>query len=176
MKISQPLLTALLFTICTSSTAFSAPAQKKNAPLRKAAPAASKAPANAANNSAFNNYANQMRQKMANSWQYPEGNNHVTLTVQVAQDGSVADLTLTSTPKSSEAEQKANDAFNAAQPLQPLPSGTEAATITAIFDSQADQWNSKANVSVKLDPKKSSPAAKSDDSSGSGAAGTAESK
>ncbi len=90
---------------------------------------------------------------MSTAWQFPSCNNQVTLTVEVASDGSVSNLSLSSSPKNTEAEQKANDAFNAAQPLAALPSGCAGATITCMFESKADQWDSHANISVKLDPK-----------------------
>ncbi len=130
-----------------------APAKAAKPKPKAAVPAAAKAgPANAGNNAAFNNYANQMRQKMGAKWDYPSGNNHVTLTVTVAQDGGVNDFSLTSNPKNTEAEQKANDAFNSAQPLQPLPTGVSSAKLTINFNSQADQWDSKADIAVRIDP------------------------
>jgi len=122
--------------------------------------------------SALNSYATQLRVKMAKTWVYPLGKNHVTLTIQVNQDGSVSNLTLDSTPKNPEAEQKANDAFNSAQPLATLPSGVTEGKVTAIFDSEADQWNTKgANLMVKVDPTKTS--APGDAGAGTPAAGDA---
>lgn len=161
MKVSRQILLALILITSSLSSALAAPPAKKStakAPAAKPAKAAASAPAAGGNSAVYNDYANQMRQKMANNWNYPNGTNHVTLVVEVAQDGSVSNLTLSSSPKNTEAEQKANDAFNSAQPLQPLPSGN-GATITCVFDSKADQWDSKANISVKIDPAKSPAAA-----------------
>lgn len=120
----------------------------------KAVPA--KAPAAAAN-PIFNNYVNALRSKIDKNWNPPQGTNHVVLSVQVANDGSVSNLNLSSSPKNGEAEQKASDAFNGAQPLTALPGGASA-SLTVTFDSTADQWDSKASVSVRMDPNKSAPA------------------
>lgn len=167
MKISkQLLLFASLLAALSTAYATAAPQAKKATGAHKPAASAGKAaPAQAASggsSAAFNTYATQLRGKMGNNWQPPEGKHHVTLTIQVAQDGSVSNLTLASSPKSNEAEQKANDAFNSAQPLQALPSGCSGATISAVFDSQADQWDHKASISVKIDPAKSAPAESGD--------------
>lgn len=151
----------LAFLACTtlaSATAIAAPTAKPVAKkaTSKAAPAKSGGGGGGGvSNAAYNSYADQMRTKMGSKWDYPSGNNSVTLTVHVDQSGGVSDLNLSSSPKNTEAEQKANDAFNSAQPLQALPAGLAAAIITCQFNSQADQWNSKANISVKIDPQKS---------------------
>ena len=162
MKVSGQLIIVLVAAASVFSAANAAPPSKVpsrgagKAPAYK--PGAKKTSAAGAAtpgaSTAFNAYADKLRLKMVGSWVYPDGKNHVTLSIQVAQDGSVSDLTLASTPKNNEAEQKANDAFNSAQPLSSLPDGVSSATITAVFDSQADQWNSKANISVKVDPAK----------------------
>jgi hypothetical protein len=149
----------LYLSIASINAASAAPPGKK-ASSKPAAAAKQNKPAQSAPSGAssaeLNSYANNMRQKMAASWNYPAGNNKVTLKVEVAGDGSVSNMTLDSTPKNADAEQKANDAFNAAQPLSGLPSGITAATITCQFDSNADQWSAgKANISVKIDPQKS---------------------
>jgi TonB family protein len=166
VRLPSQLIIVLLLASTALPVANAAPPAKSppkaTAAGKKAAPAsgaAQKAPAagcaNTGGSSAvLNSYATQLRQKMGNNWNYPDGKNHVTLTVDVVQDGSVSNLTLASTPKNNEAEQKANDAFNSAQPLQPLPAGNAEARITIVFDSQADQWNSKANIAIKIDTKK----------------------
>lgn len=156
MKVSAKILLAFLaITFLASTSAMAAPTAKPAAKKAAAKPAPAKSGGGGGgSNPAFNSYADQMRAKMANNWNYPSGNNSVTLTVKVGQDGSVSDLSLSSSPKNTEAEQKANDSFNSAQPLQPLPSGTTAAVITCQFNSEADQWNSKANISVRIDPQK----------------------
>jgi TonB family protein len=157
VKVSTQLIIVLLLA-STISGALAAPPAKspgkrpaQTAPARKAAPPAASSGASSA---ACNTYAGQLREKMAKSWNCPTGKNHVTLTIDVNQDGSVSNLTLASSPKNNEAEQKANDAFNSAQPLSALPSGITQAKITAVLDSQADQWDTKANMSVKIDPVK----------------------
>jgi len=159
---------AISLLYATSTSASAAPtkpgAKKAPAGAKSAAPRAG-APSGAPS-AALNSYADQMRNKMGAKWDYPSGNNSVTLIVKVSQDGSVSDLSLSSSPKNTEAEQKANDAFNSAQPLQPLPGGTSSAVITCKFDSQADQWNSKANIAVRIDPQKAAePAATTDSGS-----------
>lgn len=161
-------LIASSFVLCSPDSE-AAPA-KKAAPSKKpAAPAAKSAPSSGGGSSAaLNGYANQLRQKMGANWNYPNGHNNVTLTVKVNQDGSVSDLSLTSSPKSDEAEQKANDALNSAQPLPSLPSGVSGATITAVFDSHTDAngQDCKAGLSVKIDPVKgASPGPSEGDSS-----------
>lgn len=167
MKVSGPVIIALCLFIASAAASFAAPAAKKPASKTAAAPRQNKGTQSAANSADLNSYANQMRQKMAASWNYPAGNNKVTLKVEVAADGSVSNLTLDSAPKNTDAEQKANDAFNAAQPLTALPSGLSGARITCQFDSSADQWSAgKANIAVKIDPAKSSAPAGSDSNNG----------
>lgn len=164
-KHTATFLMAISFLYANSASAAPAkPAAKKATPAAKsAAPKAGAGSAAGAPSAALNSYADQMRNKMGGKWDYPSGNNSVTLVVKVSQDGSVSDLSLSSSPKNTEAEQKANDAFNSAQPLQPLPGGTASAVITCKFDSQADQWNSKANIAVRIDPQKAAePAATTD--------------
>lgn len=169
MKVSGPVMFALCLSIASITFAQAAPPAKKGNSKPAAAPRQNK-PAQAApggaNSAELNNYANKMREKMAGSWNYPPGNNKVTLKVEIAQDGSVSNLSLDSTPKNADAEQKANDAFNAAQPLPALPSGVSGATITCMFESNADQWGGKANVAVKIDPAKAAAPAASDSTGG----------
>ncbi len=170
MKVSGPAILALCLSIASMTAVTAAPPAKKEPSKPAAAPKQTKpgqAAPSGANSAELNNYANQIRQKMAGSWNYPPGNNKVTLKVEVATDGSVSNMNLDSNPKNSEAEQKANDAFNAAQPLPALPSGVSGARITCQFDSNADQWGGKANVAVKIDPLKSAAAPSSDSNNGS---------
>jgi hypothetical protein len=83
----------------------------------------------------------------------------------VSTDGSVSELSLASEPKSTEAEQAANDAFNQVQPLPALPSGANGAKLTLKFDSQASQHATNSNLTTQLDPIVSkSPAASTGDS------------
>lgn len=167
VKFPQLFLLVLMIAAAAAPTPSSAaPAAKKAAPAKRPATNAKPSQPTSGNNAALNNYATQLRQKMGGGWNYPAGNNHVTLTVKVSQEGSVSDMSLSSNPKHNEAEQKANDAFNSAQPLQALPAGVSAATITILFDSQADQWDGKGNISVKIDPVKSETPANDNSSSG----------
>ncbi|MBX9568736.1 MAG: TonB C-terminal domain-containing protein [Candidatus Obscuribacterales bacterium] len=146
-----------LFQLATISIAFSFCAQENlAAPTKQAAKAAPpKAATSAPGNPIYNNYVNQLRPKIDKNWNFPTGKNHVVLSVDVAPDGSVSNLVLTSNPKSGEAEQKASDAFNSAQPLPSLPSGSSA-KLEVTFDSQADQWDSKSSIGVRMDPVKGS--------------------
>lgn len=138
---------AMSLTFCLSmQCAHCAPSQAQK-------PAAARPAASAQGNPIYDNYVNQLRPKIDKGWNFPTGKNHVVLSVDVAQDGSVTNLNLTSSPKSGEAEQKASDAFNAAQPLPSLPSGS-LAKLVVTFDSQADQWDSKSSISVRMDPVK----------------------
>lgn len=148
MKAFQLSIICTVFSIY-AQTATAAPAK----PAQKAAPA--KAAASSPGSPIYNSYVNQLRPKIDKAWNFPTGKNHVVLSVDVAQDGSVSNLVLNSTPKSGEAEQKASDAFNAAQPLPSLPSSSTA-KLEVTFDSQADQWDSKSSVAVKMDPVKGS--------------------
>lgn len=168
VKVSTQLVIVLLLASTPLTAGLTAPQTKSpvksTAGARKAAPAPSAgarrnqaggpSASNSGSSAALNTYATQLREKMGSKWNYPTGKNHVTVTIQIAQDGSVINLSLASTPKNDEAEQKANDAFNSAQPLQALPAGITEAKIVAVFDSQADQWDSKGFVSVKIDPVK----------------------
>ena len=154
----QVIQLALLATVSGSILSLEAQAAPaKKAPARPAAAAKQAAPLSSP---VYNAYVNQLRPKIDKNWNFPTGNNHVTLSVQMAQDGSVSNLVLTSTPKNGEAEQKASDAFNAAQPFAPLPPGN-GATVTVTFDSQSDQWDSKASVGVRMEPGKGTAAAAS---------------
>lgn len=138
---------AMSVTLCFSAQCSQA------APKQVQKPAAARPAASAQGSPIYNNYVNQLRPKIDKNWNFPTGKNHVVLSVDVAQDGSVSNLVLTSTPKSGEAEQKASDAFNGAQPLPSLPSGS-LAKLVVTFDSQADQWDSKSSISVRMDPVK----------------------
>lgn len=151
-------------------------AQSAEAAPAKAQKTAPKPASSSQVNPIYNSYVNQLRPKIEKTWNFPNGKNHVVLQVDVAQDGSVSNLVLNSTPKNGEAEQKASDAFNGAQPLPALPSGSTA-KLEVTFDSQADQWDAKSSISVKMDPSKdtgssasSPPAAAAEDKGDSSAA------
>lgn len=132
------------------------PAAHSNAkPAANARPAAvtpKSAPTNPALTAAYNSYINALKSKIEKTWNYPDGKNHVALSILVAQDGSVSDLKLSSTPNSPTAEQAANDAFNQAQPLPALPASSPPCRLTITFDSNADpHGDTKGHFFIKLD-------------------------
>lgn len=107
--------------------------------------------ANPALNSAYNAYLNSLRPRIDNQWWLVDGNNHVTLSMSVGTDGGVTELEITSSPKSTEAEQAASDAFNKVQPLPALPSGSGAIKLTLTFDSRASQHENERHLSGRID-------------------------
>ena len=52
-------------------------------------------------------YSARLWNRILSSWNYPDGNNHVTLTAVVIADGTVESMQVTSSPKSPEAEASA---------------------------------------------------------------------
>lgn len=152
MKVAALIPVATTLVLSCAAGCKAAPPVKKSAPGSKQAKSCSSTNCSAA----LNSYADRVRSKIGKNWNFPSGNNNVSIKVDLAQDGSVSNLNFSSSPKNAEAEQKAAEAFNSAQPFEALPSGCPAATMTCIFDSRADQWNSKANVSIKLDPRSAS--------------------
>ncbi|MBY0356396.1 MAG: TonB C-terminal domain-containing protein [Candidatus Obscuribacterales bacterium] len=123
------------------------------APTRTAKPAATKqSNVNPVLGAAYTAYVNNLQPKIGRTWNYPDGNNHVVLSVTVAADGSVSDLKVTSTPNNVAAEQAGIDAFNQAQPLAALPANSPPCRLTITFDSNADpHGDAKAKYYVKLD-------------------------
>ena len=145
-RMSKVVVAVLVTLVVSSPIAISAP-QK----------APSKPPDNSA---AYNAYLGRLRVKILDKWMMADGKNHVILTANVNQDGSVADVNLVSTPTCTPAEQAASDAFNQAQPLEALPGGM-GAKLTLTFDSTVDpHGDSTSNLGCRLDPKV--PAAKSE--------------
>lgn len=152
---------SLSFGLLAGSTQMlqAAPAAKKpaakQAAAKPAAPAAAAAsgPVSSSLTAAYKEYAEQIKKKIGdNWWNYPNGKHHVVLTVTINPDGSAGDMQLSSTPHSGEAEQAAADAFNKTQPLPSLPSGSPPCKLQATFDSTADQYTSKTNFNLKMEP------------------------
>jgi TonB family protein len=150
-----PILALLLLAF---SLKVEASQSKKPAHAKKASSSASKA--NSAKkgldlSSAYNSYLDRLRSKVYGIWDINEvtGKNHVVLQVTVAADGSATDLSLTSTPANPAAEEAASAAFNKAQPLESLPSGSPPARVTMTFDSTYDpHGDSTSNMGMSLKP------------------------
>ncbi len=109
---------------------------------------------------------------MDNNWYLADGKNRVTLELRVAEDGGVTDLNVSSTPKNSEAEQAASDAFNKSQPLPALPSGSPPVKMTLVFSSTADpHGDNTRDITGRIDPivqtKKTESTGESDNSNNS---------
>jgi TonB family protein len=130
--------------IILSASAIAKPAAKAAAPAKSAS--------NAALQSAFNAYLDNVRNKIDKNWYVADGKNHVTLTMDLSADGSVTNLNITSSPSNTTAEQAASDAFNQAQPLGALPGGTQQIKLTLTFDSTADpHGDSNRSIGAKVD-------------------------
>lgn len=98
-------------------------------------------------------YSARLWNRILSSWNYPDGNNHVTLTAVVVADGTVESMHVTSSPKSPEAEASAQAAFDKAKPLDALPTGMPKATVVITFNSKSDpHGDSSSSGSVRLDP------------------------
>lgn len=156
------LLLAAVIGLLSTTTALM-PAESK-APIKAKKPAAKVQPgkgcgtAVASSGAIFNSYIARVRPKVENNWYLADGKNHVVLSVTVAADGSVTDLALTSSPTNTQAEQAATDAFNKAQPLESLPTGTGPVRLTMTFDSFADpHGDSNRNLSLRMDAQKTEP-------------------
>lgn len=152
-------LAVFAFSVGLSQPAHGAPPPKaKPASAPAGAPksaAPGKAPVSAALTAAYKTYVDQLRPKIYNTWfeKFPFGKHHVVLTVVVNQDGSASGLELSSTPKSGEAEQAANDAFNAAQPLPGLPAASPPCKLVITMDSNSSPpADCKTNFAMKMDP------------------------
>lgn len=100
----------------------------------------------------YNTYVNQIRGKLNSNWNYPDGKHHVTIQCVLSADGNVSDFSINSSPKSSAAEEAANQAFNQAQPFEALPGNTPSARLTLTFDSTSSQHESSSNLKTHLEP------------------------
>lgn len=104
---------------------------------------------------AYKTYVDGIRPKIYQTWyeKLPFGKYHVTLTVTISPEGSANDMQLSSSPKNSEAEQAASEAFNSAQPLSPLPAGSPACKLVINMDVTASPpAEIKSNFAMKMDP------------------------
>ncbi len=119
------------------------------------------AAATGASSAQVNAYLNRLRSKLIGAWMLPDGNNHVTLTGNFNQDGLSDNLKASSSPKSSEAEDVAMQAFNKCMPLETMPAGMNNGKLTVDFVSNADpHGDSKSSISLRLDPVKQEAPAK----------------
>jgi len=100
----------------------------------------------------YNAYVNQIRGKLNGAWNYPDGKHHVTIQCVLSADGNVSDFSINSSPKSSAAEEAANQAFNQAQPFEALPGNTPSARLTLTFDSTSSQHESSSNLKTHMEP------------------------
>lgn len=163
------ILPALVMSLICA-TALNVVAKPAAKPVKKAGPAkaAPCAPQAQQSSAAYNAYLGRMRDKLDKNWYVADGKNHVTLSCNVASDGSVTGLTLTSSPSDTKAEQAASDAFNASQPLE-APPGGKAVKLTLTFDSTADpHGDSTRSIGAKLDPIKEEAKSEGGGSGGSG--------
>jgi hypothetical protein len=109
-------------------------------------------------NPALQPYLTRIQNKLNKNWYLPDGNNHVTLTVNVATDGNATDAVAAGNPKNQPAETAAMDAFNNSSPLEPLPSGVNSGKLILKFDSTADpHGDSHSNISVRFEPNPTAP-------------------
>jgi TonB family protein len=116
---------------------------------------------------AYTAYINRLRAKLENKWYLADGRNKVTLSVTVSNDGSVTDLELTSTPRNTQAEQAASDAFNQCQPLETLPAGSSPVKLALVFESFADpHGDNNRNLTGTVTPIATKPAVGTDSGNG----------
>lgn len=148
----EALKACLAILALSSLPAGAAPAKKaaKPATSQPAMPAAAAKTQNLTPQ--YNTYVNQLRSKLNKAWNYPDGKNHVVIQCVLSADGVVSDFQLSSSPKSSAAEEAANQAFNQAQPLESLPGNTPSARLTLTFDSTSSQHESLSNLQTHLEP------------------------
>ncbi len=98
-------------------------------------------------------YSARLWNRILGQWNYPDGNNNVTITAVVLADGNVESMQVSSSPKSAEAEASAQAAFDKAKPLEALPTGMTKATVSVVFNSKSDpHGDSSSGGSVRLDP------------------------
>lgn len=103
----------------------------------------------------YNAYTNKLHQGIYPKWDamLVAGKNHVVLEALVAQDGQVSEMTATSTPSNSQAEEVAKSAFGQMQPLDALPAGAPAARLVITFDSTYDpHGDANSTMGIKMVP------------------------
>jgi len=150
-------LSLVLASLALALVAVSAPAHA--APVKAVRALTSGKPVNlirqapVADAAAGRDYSARLWNRILNQWNYPNGNNHVTIVATVSGDGNVENVQVTSSPKSTEAEAAAQAAFEKAKPLDALPKGMTAAKVTMLFNSKADpHGDSSSGGSVRVDP------------------------
>ncbi len=103
--------------------------------------------------SVYNAYLERLRPRIERGWVVPDGHNTVVLEVVVNADGTTSAVTIAPSQHTEEAALAARWAFAAAQPLEPLPSGSpNQAKLTITFESKAGQHESTAHLSTRLEP------------------------
>lgn len=126
--------------------------QAKGAPVRKQVRAANGSTGSNKGTAANTAYLSRLRAKLLNNWSVPNGKNRVVLSTTINADGSVGDVSLTSTPKSADAEIAGSEAFAKSQPLEALPGGGQAKLVLT-FESSADpHGDSSSNVYTQIIP------------------------
>lgn len=152
----EALLASLAILALSVLPTLAAPAKKPSKPAASPpSPSPSMAPATAKTQNMtpqYNTYVNQLRSKLNGAWNYPDGKNHVIIKCVLSADGAVTDFQISSSPKSSAAEEAANQAFNQGQPFESLPGNTPSARLTLTFDSTSSQHESSSNLQTHLEP------------------------
>lgn len=160
-------LLSVSLMISTITPCSAAPVKRAAVPVRAgalgragASHAASRAGCGGDTNSAAGRaYSLRLWNKVQAKWNFPDGNNNVTLTATMSGDGNVESVKLSSSPKSAEAEAAAQAAFEAAKPLDGLPGGARG-TVTIVFNSKSDpHGDSSSGGSVRLDQQVDAPVA-----------------
>ena len=150
-KLKVCLIASIIFSSISSCVAVEAAPAAKTPPKKQVRPV----DASAKDSGAGQAYSARLWNRIMSggNWNYPDGTNHVTLTVVVLADGNVESMQVTSAPKSAEAEASAQAAFDKIKPLDALPTGMTKATVTVSFNSKSDpHGDSSAGGSVRLDP------------------------
>lgn len=153
----EALLSSLVVLSISTGIATAAPAKKPAKPAAAASPDVAAPPSMPMPKTQnltpqYNAYANQLRGKLNGAWNYPDGKHHVVIQCVLSADGAVSEFQISSSPKSSAAEEAANQAFNQAQPFESLPGNTPSARLTLNFDSTSSQHESSSNLKTHLEP------------------------
>ncbi len=102
----------------------------------------------------YHDYIDRLKEKLMNIWAPPDGHYQVELTAKLKADGSIAQMSINSTPDSQQAKAAAKDALSRIQPLEPLPPyGAKQAKLIMIFNSDVDpHGDTSLNLSIRLEP------------------------
>lgn len=133
----------------------SKPVAGANAPAAKPlpVPVSRLSPAGQALVAAYDRYAAQVQGQVLNKWLVPEGKNKVVLSVIIEPDGTSGNFNVTSLPKNENAEQAARTAFQAAEPLSPLPVNSPPVKLQLTFVSQAEpHGESNGQLGIRIEP------------------------